>query len=55
MIITILGKVLPLSTIQNSKIDSHVLEIDIAAAWKELDLEAGWSNEVEVKIFINSS
>jgi len=55
MIIMILGKVVPLSTVKTSKVDSRVLEIDIAAAWKELDLEAGWSNEVEVKIFINSS
>lgn len=55
MIVTILGKVLPLHTVTASKIDPHVLEIDVAAAWKELDLDSGWSNEVEVKIFINSS
>ncbi|CZR55817.1 related to seed imbibition protein Sip1 [Phialocephala subalpina] len=55
MMITIQGKVIPLSTVQISKVDPHVLEIDVTAAWKELDLDAGWSNEVEVKIFINSS
>lgn len=55
MMITIQGKVIPLSAVQTSKVDSHVLEIDVAAAWKELDLDAGWSNEVEVKIFINPS
>jgi hypothetical protein len=55
MIITILGKVLPLHTVNISQANEHVLEIDIAAAWKELDLEPGWSNEVEVKIHINPS
>jgi hypothetical protein len=34
-------------------VDQHVLEIDVAAAWKEMDLEPGWSNEVEVKVYIN--
>jgi len=55
MMITILGKVIPVHTVQISKVDSHVLEIDVATAWKELELESGWSNEVEVKIYINSS
>jgi hypothetical protein len=53
--ITILGKVVPLHTVSISKVDGNVLEIDVAAAWKELDLESGWSNEVEVKIYINPS
>jgi hypothetical protein len=53
--IMILGKVVPLHTVSISKVDGHVLEIDVAAAWKELDLESGWSNEVEVKIYINPS
>lgn len=55
MMITIQGKVIPLTTVHTSKVNPHVLEIDVAAAWKELDLDAGWSNEVEVKTFINSS
>ncbi|KAE8443523.1 hypothetical protein EG329_001763 [Mollisiaceae sp. DMI_Dod_QoI] len=52
--IMIQGKVIPVHTVQICKDDSHVLEIDVATAWKELDLEAGWSNEVEIKIYINS-
>jgi len=55
MIITILGEVIPLHTVRVSNVDEHVLEIDIKTAWKEMDLEAGWSNEVEVKIYINPS
>jgi hypothetical protein len=55
MIITVLGKVIPLETVNISKVDAHVLEIDVATAWKKLELESGWSNEVEVKVFINPS
>ncbi|KAI9887998.1 MAG: hypothetical protein M1823_000119 [Watsoniomyces obsoletus] len=29
-----------------------VLEIDLAKAWQELEIEPGWSNEVSVQIFI---
>lgn len=55
LMITILGKVIPVHTITVSKSDEHVLEIDIEKAWKELQLESGWSNEVEVKIYISPS
>lgn len=30
-----------------------VLEIDVLAAWKEMKLDAGWSNEVTVEVFIH--
>ena len=53
LMITIQGKVLPVHTISVSKVSEFVLEIDIETAWKELDLNSGWSNEVEVKIYIN--
>ena len=39
--------------IKVSDADEHVLEIDIEKAWEELELKSGWSNEVEVKIYIN--
>ncbi|KAH6672181.1 glycoside hydrolase superfamily [Halenospora varia] len=55
MMITILGNPLPVHTISVSKVDEHVLEIDTETAWKELNLTSGWSNEVEVKIYINPS
>lgn len=51
--ITILGKPIPVHTITVSETDEHVLNIDVETAWKELKLESGWSNEVEVKIYIN--
>jgi hypothetical protein len=53
LMITIQGKVLPVHTISVSKVSEFVLEIDVEKAWKELELESGWSNEVEVKIYIN--
>lgn len=53
MIITILGKVIPVHTVSVSKVDENVLEIDVEAAWKEMDLEPGWSNEVGVKLYLN--
>ncbi|TGO35100.1 hypothetical protein BHYA_0170g00120 [Botrytis hyacinthi] len=55
LLVTIFGKVVPLHTVSISKTDPHVLEIDTLAAWKELELSGGWSNEVEVKIYINSA
>jgi hypothetical protein len=53
--ITIQGKVLPVRTISVSKVSEYVLEIDVEKAWEELELDSGWSNEVEVKIYINQS
>ena len=29
-----------------------VIEIDVEGAWKDLDLEAGWSNEANIEIYI---
>jgi len=55
LMITVLGKVIPVHTVSVSKADEHVLEIDVERAWKELELESGWSNEVEVKIYISPS
>jgi len=53
LMITIQGKVFPIHTISVSKVSEYVLEIDVETAWKEMDLDSGWSNEVEVKIYIN--
>jgi hypothetical protein len=53
MMITMAGKVIPVHTISINQASQHVLEIDVESAWKELELDAGWSNEVEVKIYIN--
>lgn len=48
---TIQGQPIPPHTVIVSKTSSHVLEIDIETAWKEMGLDAGWSNEVEVKVY----
>lgn len=53
IIITILGQVIPVHTVKVSEADVHILEIDVERAWKEMELDSGWSNEVEVKIYIN--
>jgi len=53
MLITILGKVVPLHTVRVSEADVHVLEVDIETAWSELGLQSRWSNEVKIKVFIN--
>lgn len=50
---TILGKVIPVHTVSVSKIDVHVLEINVETAWKEMDLEPGWGNEVGIQIYLN--
>lgn len=49
--ITILGKAIPLHTAKLSA-TGRVLEIDVESAWKEMELDSGWSNEVAVDIFM---
>lgn len=49
--VTIQGQPLPPHTVGVNKLDGHILEIDLETAWKEMGLEAGWSNEVEVKVY----
>lgn len=48
---TIQGQPIPPHTVSVNKADNHVLDIDCETAWKEMGLEAGWSNEVEVKVY----
>lgn len=54
ILVTILDKVIPVETIRVSTQDEYVLEIDVETAWKEMKLHAGWSNEVHVKLYLNS-
>ncbi|KAI0008704.1 glycoside hydrolase family 36 protein [Xylariaceae sp. FL0662B] len=51
--VTIQGQPIPMHTVTVDKADARVLNIDIETAWKEMGLEAGWSNEVEVKIYFD--
>lgn len=48
--VTIRDQPIPPHTVSISNIDPHVLEVDIGAAWEEMELKPGWSNEIEVKI-----
>ncbi|KAI2472617.1 glycoside hydrolase family 36 protein [Annulohypoxylon bovei var. microspora] len=51
--VTIQGQPIPPHTVAINADSDHVLNIDIETAWKEMGLEAGWSNEVEVKIYLD--
>ncbi|OTA64266.1 glycoside hydrolase family 36 protein [Hypoxylon sp. EC38] len=51
--VTIQGQPIPPHTVTVNAADDHVLNIDVETAWKEMGLEAGWSNEVEVKIYFD--
>ncbi|RYP41097.1 hypothetical protein DL767_001258 [Monosporascus sp. MG133] len=51
--VTIQGQPIPPHTVTKSGADVHVLEIDVETAWKDMGLKAGWSNEVEVKVYFN--
>lgn len=45
-LVTIAGNVVPFHTVRKSSQNNTVLEIDLETAWNELNLSAGWSNEL---------
>ncbi|KAK9467762.1 glycoside hydrolase superfamily [Lipomyces arxii] len=49
LLITIQGTVIPLDTISSA---GNVLKIDVAKAWKDLNLNSRWSNEILLRIYI---
>ncbi len=49
--VTIQGQPVPSSTVSINKVEERVLEVDVETAWKEMGLDSGWANEVEVKIY----
>ncbi|KAI2614882.1 glycoside hydrolase family 36 protein [Hypoxylon sp. NC1633] len=51
--VTIQGQPIPPHTVTVNASDPHVLSVDVETAWKEMGLEAGWSNEVEVKVYFD--
>jgi hypothetical protein len=60
--VMIFGKPIPAhcvskQSIPNAAEKDHggVLRIDVERAWKEMELQAGWSNEVAVEVFVNPS
>ena len=50
-IVTIQGQAIPIEAVSVCETDSNVLQIDVERAWKDMALQPGWSNEVEVKLY----
>ncbi|KAM3514007.1 hypothetical protein MY11210_002324 [Beauveria gryllotalpidicola] len=50
--VTIFGHPVPRHTVRISRTADSVLEVDVQTAWKELGLDSGWSNELEVTVNI---
>ncbi|KAJ3488872.1 hypothetical protein NLG97_g6108 [Lecanicillium saksenae] len=48
--VSIFGHPVPRHTVKISSSADSVLEVDVQTAWKELGLDSGWSNELEVTI-----
>ncbi|KAI0474025.1 glycoside hydrolase family 36 protein [Xylariaceae sp. FL0804] len=51
--VTMQSQPIPQHTVTINRCDKHVLDIDVEAAWKEMGLKSGWSNEVEVKVYFD--
>ncbi|KAM0262871.1 hypothetical protein ACHAQJ_001462 [Trichoderma viride] len=49
-IVTLQDQAVPVETVSVSQSDQHVMEIDIEKAWKDMKLEPGVLDEVEVKV-----
>jgi hypothetical protein len=50
LLVLIFGKQIPESCVE---VSGHVVEIDVDRAWKETGQKAGWSNEIEVELFVS--
>lgn len=53
MMATMGDRGVPEECVRKSKKDERVLEVDMAKAWKLLELKAGWGNETALKVYIN--
>lgn len=51
VLVMISEKVVPMRTVKIAE-QAPVLEVDVQAAWDEMGLEAGWSNEVRVLVLV---
>ncbi|EHK40420.1 glycoside hydrolase family 36 protein [Trichoderma atroviride IMI 206040] len=49
-IVTLQDQAVPVETVGVSQSDQHVLEINIERAWKDMELEPGRLDEVEIKV-----
>jgi len=53
LIVIMFGRPVPISCVGVSKTCGKVLEVDVERAWKEMGLDAGWSNEVSLEVFVH--
>ncbi len=53
-LVTIQGQIVPPHTVTLCSHDEHVVEVDVEAAWNEMKLRPGWSNEIEVKLYFST-
>ncbi|KAL1297870.1 hypothetical protein AAFC00_006393 [Neodothiora populina] len=53
MMLLIFGKPVPRHVVRRSESCDEVLEVDLERAWKEMGLEAGWSNEISIEMFVH--
>lgn len=49
-IVTLQDQAVPVETVSVSRSDQHILEINIEKAWKDMKLEPGRFDEVEIKV-----
>ena len=51
VLVLVQGRVVPVHTVRIQE-QAPVLEVDVERAWDEMGLEAGWSNELKVELFV---
>ena len=49
--VLVFGKPIPVECVRKAEA-TNVFEIDIARAWKEMGMGAGWNNEIAVELFV---
>ena len=54
LLVLMKGKVIPGHTVSISKVSGKVLEIDVEKAWREMELDPGWGNEVAVEVILTT-
>lgn len=47
------GKPVPFGCLRKGKEDKRVLEVDVERAWKEMGLQGGYSNQLDVEVFLS--
>jgi hypothetical protein len=62
VMVMILGKVVPKERVGVKDVElpdseekgmAGILEVDVEGAWKDMELDPGWSNEVRAEVFVS--